>query len=694
MSNKGLTMSRRQATVYELEAGELIGPTVLRTKFNITHEQPVPERIDFTQKGCFDVICDTELPVSYRNKIAVALLSTIARAGLDPDGFAAKYELSADQVRAVLGMQQSDPSSRDRTAQQDGETKAGIYVLPVFTSVRREATSGETALGVENDARAIASFIHSAIGELCFAVFGAWGRGKTFLVRLIANRLASENSYVIVWFNAWKYRSRPEIWAYLYHSFVEAYTAAGRTTLGQWLVRYSLAIRASVIKLGFLPVATAFWTTQILVIPAAYLYGMIFIFIAVVGLAWSLLMLHLYRSTSSVSASIERFVRLADHRMQLGAQATIGKDLQCLSVAAMPKAAFGSQYQLFGMVLLMIAVPAAVTWLVSQLAAIKTGSWFVDYILSLLFTSTTPNLAWAVAIWWLWYGLTLACVLLLPSVKEKALLIVDDLDRCEPQQMLEIIESIKLLLEDPLIQQRVQVVMLVQEGHLRAAISTKFAPYQTASSDGVERSVIEDEHAEKLFAAHFRFAGISPMDARILAKRHIDHEQALAADRIREEIEQIASDDPRCAVMLEMLGICGTLADEPEDEPINNLDPVDSLARGTRLPKVMKYVESSMLPYTEKEMRELPAVIKRLAINMAGMRDVSPRYIRSFLFKYQLARLLLNARDNGSMWLGEDQILIRTLALACEYHHSRSDEQRKELDQIPASIVEAVTQVV
>ena len=79
----------------------------------------------------------------------------------------------------------------------------------------------------------------------------------------------------------------------------------------------------------------------------------------------------------------------------------------------------------------------------------------------------------ALCLWWALYLLAILMVLFLPHPCSKALLIVDDLDRCDPSQMVEIIESIKLLLEDEQIHDRVQVVMLLQEENIRSAILGK-----------------------------------------------------------------------------------------------------------------------------------------------------------------------------------------------------------------------------
>jgi hypothetical protein len=50
-----------------------------------------------------------------------------------------------------------------------------------------------------------------------------------------------------------------------------------------------------------------------------------------------------------------------------------------------------------------------------------------------------------------------------PPSPDRLPLVVDDLDRCQPNHLLAVMESIKLLLEDTEIGRRVQVLMLVEE---------------------------------------------------------------------------------------------------------------------------------------------------------------------------------------------------------------------------------------
>src|SRR5207248_451488 len=74
-----------------------------------------------------------------------------------------------------------------------------------------------SALRADAYGKALADVFTSAKGEVCFSLFGAWGRGKTHLARVFERNLPEDCASV--WFSAWKYPSQPELWVFLYETF-------------------------------------------------------------------------------------------------------------------------------------------------------------------------------------------------------------------------------------------------------------------------------------------------------------------------------------------------------------------------------------------------------------------------------------------------------------------------------------------
>ena len=60
--------------------------------------------------------------------------------------------------------------------------------------------------------------------SLCIGILGEWGNGKSRLMHEVEKHfedpdIQKPERFVTIWYNAWKYRSTPESWAYLYEVF-------------------------------------------------------------------------------------------------------------------------------------------------------------------------------------------------------------------------------------------------------------------------------------------------------------------------------------------------------------------------------------------------------------------------------------------------------------------------------------------
>jgi hypothetical protein len=82
-------------------------------------------------------------------------------------------------------------------------------------SFQRTATEDELCLSVQAYAKILARLFRLPDpSDFCLAIFGFWGRGKTFLLEQTANVINAQahddnDHYEVVFFRAWKYPSRP-----------------------------------------------------------------------------------------------------------------------------------------------------------------------------------------------------------------------------------------------------------------------------------------------------------------------------------------------------------------------------------------------------------------------------------------------------------------------------------------------------
>ena len=459
----------------------------------------------------------------------------------------------------------------------------------------REANDRELGLGVADYALALATVLRAATGEFTFALFGRWGSGKTTLTKVLEPLLAepgryqerakdasgvyAERRYAVVRHNAWKYRTPPEAWIYVYKSLADA---ASRDK--GWIGRLLLAARKTFQRRGPWPATFALLLLALLLAPFGIKLHLLGVAVSVLGFST---VMHL----SSVGASASRRVRelfadymsVASHDAKLGMLAIIGDDVRTLLAAwtaplkGDTKGQPGPRTRLGRLFwpLFIIAVTAAAwfaglnspsglgdTWLIKELPSIvpdavteffkgsvaSTGASFGDWLLALAWLSLSIIL---LPLPWLW-----------PSKRpHRVLLIVDDLDRCTPDEMLDVIESMKLLVDDPDIHNRLQILMLVDETVLNHAIALRYRTMIEDRASGMTstdmdadrirraRNEIIAEQNEKLFACSMRLAPLTETDvvslvaglanpnvleARIAALRKIQ-DDAIDAERKRQE---------------------------------------------------------------------------------------------------------------------------------------------------------------
>lgn len=504
----------------------------------------------------------------------------------------------------------------------DANTR-GTTRLGTSVELQREASRKHLDLEVHKIASAIADVLAQADGELCFALYGPWGRGKTTLARLACDALvgrAKTPRYQEVWFNAWKYRSPPEIWAHLYESLAHAATSGGP------LARPAHAIRANVSKLGLWPLTTAFTLLSVALIPFSYkAKGTLWVWMqvtGVLGVLGAIWLIFAFQKTASVADRVWKlYGALPSHRDKLGLQATIGQDLRHLlrgwiwspfshhPTDAIDRRARGNLREGPGRASLVLF--AASTCLVGLM---------INHVLLTLSQATVPYSTFPI----LWGAASLLVswtIVRGGRQNERVILVVDDLDRCSPDLMLEILESIKLLVEEPEICDRLQVMVLVDDEMLFRAVADRFESYvQKTPKDRKEalRRRLVREHLDKIFLADFRLGKLSEHDVVALVKKFTDYigEPIVEEDERGDATRTSTSDAPSSIRDLGISQQSGSAEKEADDDDVAT---------------------------SAFEKAECEALIKECAQLLVGPSAprVGPRLIRSMVLRYQLARRLL-----------------------------------------------------
>ncbi|HEY8696529.1 MAG TPA: P-loop NTPase fold protein [Rhizomicrobium sp.] len=483
-------------------------------------------------------------------------------------------------------------------------------------------------------ATTLATIFRTAIGEFCFGLFGPWGIGKTRLVRRLTPLLEDPKQYEmamaargyrvegddfdqlhykVVWYSAWKYRRPPESWVFLYQSIArpamhaklrEKFRLAVQTGVarrGYWLLMLDMLL----LGLFVVPVREPLWQVFAIGVSALGLGGLI------VGSGTA------ERGLEAVHAFTARYATLGRHAERLGPQALVGDDLRALLVSWIPSPrehtfvahdaeapADRVSNGALGLSLIGLAAFAAL-WLWRMMAVPSADA--------LLYAA-------GFAVWGSLVVLVFAVLRAAADGPDRVLLVVDDLDRCSPSEVIEIAEAVKLLLEDDEIEKRVQVVMLVDEDILKNAILTKFSELIKKESGDFTAEGIVQEHVEKLFACHLRLPALTPEEVSDLMERFVA--------RVPEpEAQEGEPSTPRPQL------------------PRENKAPKHIRGEGaaftgeTSTTQEMPKLSGSALRFVDSEIALLREQVAK-CLSQSGRR-ASPRAIRLFLFKYQLCRLLL-----------------------------------------------------
>jgi hypothetical protein len=531
---------------------------------------------------------------------------------------------------------------------------------------RREAEPDELILGTPQYSDAVAELLCAAQGEVALALFGDWGIGKTTLAKAIADKLAKQQApirYEVVWFSAWQYRKPPETWIFLYETFVRYYL---RRTLPVW-ERFARTLRVGAARHGVLNLVLLLSGLGLALLAASLSdwkasLGSAAVLAAAAPAVWT-------RAREPAKRLAARYAVLATHVDKLGMQATIGDDMRALLRAWQPQ----------GVTAGTAAEQARAVWAAPLRDAVNPpGNESVQATFALPFVKLGALATGIIAIVWLaallrvhdvllgtasavllclWATLCILCGLALlrqPVGLRRILLVVDDLDRCQTDEAMAIIEAVKLLLDDPEMQARVQVLMLADERTFALATVEKFkgliderATILQRDNPSLEkdaalataRSEVIREHREKLFLCHLRLGPLSPKEASDLGYRF-----SLPTPEPRDtEVPQKAGASDEGSPRPDGAGQERPLRAVGDGTAVKDTDPtaIYSTLDSGRQEQNATEIQAPMTTDEAVLLRDRLAALK-------ASRQITPRNIRSLILRYQLARNLVRAGSGGT----------------------------------------------
>ncbi len=537
-----------------------------------------------------------------------------------------EYEKQDGKIDSVL---LDDEVSVKQKMKNDSEIDNLQLLKPI--SGKRKGFSIEEdidgVIGVKDIAAEIATMLQNLKikekGKM-IGIFGKWGRGKTFLMEQIWERLGEieENKFYRVKFHAWKYQDTPASWAYLYESFANRYYRADeKFFLFKPIYIIIRRWRLNLKRYGYLPIFGLL--LPIIMFILGY-YGIIEdlkiiidrlgnVLLGVSGLGIITLIYKLYVKFNSKATDLfKKYMHEQSFHQLLGVQAEIQKELKNLLK----------------------------TWISNR------------------------------------------------EVKNKGsavLLVVDDIDRCQETRLIQIIDSLRIMLEDSEISKRVIVLAAIDGNVLKRAIKWKY--YDLIETDYeiegrldqkimVSKDLIK-EYLDKLFLSGIKL-GVLTSEERLdifvaFTDGKVAPEKTIEDDR-KQLIEGNNSEESETEIQKTF---------EPQD-----LDEVNKKGMKNLKNNIDNFITESTYDLEPQEAIELNYLIEMF-------KDATPRQIRIFYYRYLLARNLLDrqiqklnltssGKRKGEISLMGELLLHYTLS-------SDTDELREIKKQIAESDSENYT---
>ena len=512
------------------------------------------------------------------------------------------------------------------------------------TDFRRNSHPEELGGSTKDYAAAVAdAFRQSDDDDFCFALFGPWGSGKTTLMDLVADQL--KDKFTTVKFNAWRYPTRPEIWVSLYETICEK--AGGKS----WWNRAKLALQTNLKKDSGFPLLIAGVSMLFAAIPKGTLLESVFAVNKISGAITAVIIgSYALRLWNGAGQTLKTYLFLPSHKGHLGLQSVIGDDLKHLLQTWTEPALDNS----WDRIKKQWAYSAACITIILSLIVMQ-GRFFSDFSIAVKFLFPLLTIAFSVGLF----------KLLDPIEKtEKVLLVVDDLDRCPSEEILPVIESLRVLLDDNDkvdISKCLKISMLIDRRILGHAIAQKYKRLVDIGDSSFEKKAailpfcpkqLTLEQIEKLFLLTFEIPPLSKDELQSIAEKITAFEattedsdtenskdEDITINRVEDnrqapsqkkqenaEKEELSGNDDQAA--FEKANEQSSTQAGVTDKDLNT--PEDDIARESTETKAAQFTLSK----GEKEL--LVETFKQLHIDEGDA--LTPRRMRMFTMRFYLAR--------------------------------------------------------
>lgn len=273
----------------------------------------------------------------------------------------------------------------------------------------------------------------------------------------------------------------------------------------------------------------------------------------------------------------------------------------------------------------------------------------------------------------------------------RLILFVDDIDRCNEARIIEVIDSLKVMIDDPVISDRVIVIAAIDEIVLKRAIKNKYYKSVTRDlslTDDKRKIVLENlckEYMDKLFISGFKLASLSRDQNEEIFRNLVSEKTFIEAKSVETTIRKTDTN--------------GASKKDAEAQPkgtINRLEETNSasdLSDANTRSDSGEYI--SFTPKKEFEIMEYELDFLLKAVRKYS--NATPRAIRIFYYRYLLAKSfkeILVKRDSRiyNEWNNNQDSKSILPLLMIEYSNQKTQEdiltEIERIEQTDENMVE------
>lgn len=498
-------------------------------------------------------------------------------------------------------------------------------------------------------------------------------------------------NYATLEFSAWKYPSRPEVWVHLYERVREL---AESNSL---LQRLRLSFRLGLLESGWWPLLFGFILLAVPRLPIADWAGGIWKASGWLGcLLIAGFFLRVFRIGSLVG---QRYMKIPSHADKLGLQAVIGRDLKnLLQVWISPPNAkiideklSATDFRWFRqgcwMSLVIVALIVFSVWKacdsiqaehrirleksaalhqkLDQPPGTTSIQAKVHYPLgelnfsipasSQIIQREVPGVM-PQDPFWIYVVLIATGALAIiagwiitrpPKQHETLLLTVDDLDRCDSDQMLAVIDSLRLFLDDQEMSQRLQMAMLLDRGLLQESLRARIKQAGIEGTDDQDIRNFHRTHREKVFLCEFSMPPLQEHERNELLKSLFPNaeppQQRPATSTTAAPTATKTPESPRTKDQSTSVGrtLSAAPAAQPKPETPENSKSPNVPGKPEAAPETSNQEGAAASSKSEASLSQSDTSALVHAISRIPSTQLTPRSMLMLKVRFELVRLLL-----------------------------------------------------